>query len=201
MELFGIPFFDDDFYKMIFRFLINIFFLTALIKYSYYKFSKKADYFFTFYLVGTIVFFLCFTLKKYEIDLGLALGLFAIFGILRYRTDPLKVREMTYLFVVIGLSLVNALSNKKMSYTEIFVANSIVVAMAYFLDRYWNQQKTNTKDILYESLEHIRPEHHELLKTELEHKLGFEILSISLGQIDFKAETVKIKIRYKIIYR
>ena len=137
------------------------------------------------------------TLKKYEIDLGLALGLFAIFGILRYRTDPLKVREMTYLFVVIGLSLVNALSNKKMSYTEIFVANSIVVAMAYFLDRYWNQQKTNTKDILYESLEHIRPEHHELLKTELEHKLGFEILSISLGQIDFKAETVKIKIRYK----
>ena len=197
MEFFGIPLFDDDFYKMIFRFLINIFFLTALIKHSYYKFSKKADYFFTFYLVGTIVFFLCFTLKKYEIDLGLALGLFAIFGILRYRTDPLKVREMTYLFVVIGLSLVNALSNKKMSYTEIFVANSIVVAMAYFLDRYWNQQKTNTKDILYESLEHIRPEHHELLKTELEHKLGFEILSISLGQIDFKAETVKIKIRYK----
>ncbi len=197
MELFGIPFFDDDFYKMIFRFLINIFFLTALIKYSYYKFSKKAEYLFTFYLVGTIVFFLCFTLKKYEIDLGLALGLFAIFGILRYRTDPLKVREMTYLFVVIGLSLVNALSNKKMSYTEIFVANSIVVAMAYFLDRYWNQQKTYTKDILYESLEHIRPEHHELLKTELEHKLGFEILSISLGQIDFKAETVKIKIRYK----
>lgn len=197
MEFFGIPLFDDDFYKMIFRFLINIFFLTALIKYSYYKFSEKADYLFTFYLVGTIVFFLCFTLKKYEIDLGLALGLFAIFGILRYRTDPLKVREMTYLFVVIGLSLVNALSNKKMSYTEIFVANSIVVAMAYFLDRYWNQQKTNTKDILYESLEHIRPEHHELLKTELEHKLGFEILSISLGQIDFKAETVKIKIRYK----
>jgi hypothetical protein len=197
MEFFGIPLFDDDFYKMIFRFLINIFFLTALIKYSYYKFSEKADYLFTFYLIGTIVFFLCFTLKKYEIDLGLALGLFAIFGILRYRTDPLKVREMTYLFVVIGLSLVNALSNKKMSYTEIFVANTIVVAMAYFLDRFWSQKKTNTKDILYESLEHIRPEHHEILKAKLEEKLGFEILSISLGQIDFKAETVKIKIRYK----
>jgi hypothetical protein len=197
MEFFGIPLFDDDFYKMIFRFLINIFFLTALIKYSYYKFSEKADYLFTFYLIGTIVFFLCFTLKKYEIDLGLALGLFAIFGILRYRTDPLKVREMTYLFVVIGLSLVNALSNKKMSYTEIFVANTIVVAMAYFLDRFWSQKKTNTKDILYESLEHIRPEYHEILKAKLEEKLGFEILSISLGQIDFKAETVKIKIRYK----
>ena len=136
MELFGIPFFDDDFYKMVFRFFINFFFLTILIKFSYYKFSKKADYLFTFYLVGTIVFFLCFTLKKYEIDLGLALGLFAIFGILRYRTDPLKVKEMTYLFIVIGISLINALSNKKMSYTEILVANSTVVVMAYFLDRY-----------------------------------------------------------------
>jgi hypothetical protein len=197
MELFGIPFFDDDFYKMVFRFFINFFFLTALIKFSYYKFSKKADYLFTFYLVGTIVFFLCFTLKKYEIDLGLALGLFAIFGILRYRTDPLKVKEMTYLFIVIGISLINALSNKKMSYTEILVANSTVVLMAYFLDRYWNQQKTFSKDILYESLKHIRPEHHEQLKTELEEKLGFKILSISLGQIDFKTETVKIKIRYK----
>jgi hypothetical protein len=197
MELFGIPFFDDDFYKMVFRFFINFFFLTILIKFSYYKFSKKADYLFTFYLVGTIVFFLCFTLKKYEIDLGLALGLFAIFGILRYRTDPLKVKEMTYLFIVIGISLINALSNKKMSYTEILVANSTVVLMAYFLDRYWNQQKTFSKDILYESLKHIRPEHHEQLKTELEEKLGFKILSISLGQIDFKTETVKIKIRYK----
>ncbi|MGC6526013.1 MAG: DUF4956 domain-containing protein [Flavobacteriaceae bacterium] len=182
---------------MIFRFLINIFFLTALIKYSYYKFSKKAEYLFSFYLVGTIVFFLCFTLKKYEIDLGLALGLFAIFGILRYKTEPLKVREMTYLFVIIGLSLVNALSNKKMSYIEIIAANTTVVAMAYYLDLYWSRQKTYTKDILYESLKHIRPEYHEELKKELEEKLGLEILSISLGQIDFKAETVKIKIRYK----
>ena len=197
MEFFGIPLFDDDFYKMIFRFLINIFFLTVLIKYSYYKFSKKAEYLFTFYLVGTIVFFLCFTLKKYEIDLGLALGLFAIFGILRYKTEPLKVREMTYLFVIIGLSLVNALSNKKMSYIEIIAANTTIVAMAYYLDLYWSRQKTYTKDILYESLKHIRPEYHEELKKELEEKLGLEILSISLGQIDFKAETVKIKIRYK----
>ena len=84
-----------------------------------------------------------------------------------------------------------------MSYTEILMANSTVVLMAYFLDRYWNQQKTFSKDILYESLKHIRPEHHEQLKTELEEKLGFKILSISLGQIDFKTETVKIKIRYK----
>ena len=152
---------------------------------------------FTFYLVGTVVFFLCFTLKKYEIDLGLALGLFAIFGILRYRTDSLKVREMTYLFIVIGLSVINALSNKKMSYVEILTANAVVILMAYYLDRYWSRQKTASKDILYQSLDYIKPDQHELLKKDLEDKLGFEILNVEIGQIDFERQTVKVKIRYK----
>ena len=144
-----------------------------------------------------MVFFLCFTLKKYEIDLGLALGLFAIFGILRYRTDPLKVKEMTYLFIVIGLSVINALSNKKMSYIEILTANSVVILMAYYLDRYWSRQRTASKDILYQSLDYIKPDQHELLKKDLEDKLGFEILKVEIGQIDFEKQTVKVKIRYK----
>jgi hypothetical protein len=152
---------------------------------------------FTFYLVGTVVFFLCFTLKKYEINLGLALGLFAIFGILRYRTDPLKVKEMTYLFIVIGLSVINALSNKKMSYIEILTANSVVILMAYYLDRYWSRQRTASKDIIYQSLNYIKPDQHELLKKDLEDKLGFEILKVEIGQIDFEKQTVKVKIRYK----
>ena len=200
MEFLEIPFFDDDFYKMCVRFLINFIALTALIRGCYYSFSKKADYVFTFYLVGTVVFFLCFTLKKYEIDLGLALGLFAIFGILRYRTDPLKVREMTYLFIVIGLSVINALSNKKMSYIEILTANTVVILMAYYLDRYWsrqNRQRTASKDVLYQSLDYIKPDQHELLKKDLEEKLGFEILKVEIGQIDFEKQTVKVKIRYK----
>ncbi|MFL2625696.1 MAG: DUF4956 domain-containing protein [Flavobacteriaceae bacterium] len=197
MEFLDVPFFDDDFYKMCVRFIINITALIALVRGSYYAFSKKADYVFTFYLVGTVVFFLCFTLKKYEIDLGLALGLFAIFGILRYRTDPLKVREMTYLFIVIGLSVINALSNKKMSYVEILTANAVVILMAYYLDRYWSRQKTASKDILYQSLDYIKPDQHELLKKDLEDKLGFEILNVEIGQIDFERQTVKVKIRYK----
>ena len=86
MEFLDIPLFDDDFYKMILRFCINLFFLTAIVKYIYHKNNENKDYFFTFYAIGIVVFFLCFTLKKYELDLGMALGLFAIFGILRYRT-------------------------------------------------------------------------------------------------------------------
>ena len=208
MELFGIPFFDDDFYKMLLRLLINMVFLTAIIRLAYYHFSKKTEFLFTFYLVGIVVFFLCFTLKKYELDLGLALGLFAIFGILRYRTDPLKVREMTYLFVVIGVSVINALYNKKMSYMEIVTANSFIFIATYYLDRYWSLQRITpkeritpkdfgTKDIIYNSLENIKPEQFSLLKKELEDSLGVEILKLDINEVDFEKQTAKIKIRYK----
>ena len=208
MELFGIPFFDDDFYKMLLRLLINMVFLTAIIRLAYYHFSKKTEFLFTFYLVGIVVFFLCFTLKKYELDLGLALGLFAIFGILRYRTDPLKVREMTYLFVVIGVSVINALSNKKMSYMEIVTANSFIFIATYYLDRYWSLQRITpkeritpkdfgTKDIIYNSLENIKPEQFSLLKKELEDSLGVEILKLDINEVDFEKQIAKIKIRYK----
>ncbi|MDG1778847.1 MAG: DUF4956 domain-containing protein [Flavobacteriaceae bacterium] len=208
MDLFGIPFFDDDLYKMLLRFLIDIVFLTAIIRLSYYHFSKKTEFLFTFYLVGIVVFFLCFTLKKYELDLGLALGLFAIFGILRYRTEPLKVREMTYLFVVIGVSVINALSNKKMSYMEILTANSFIFTATYYLDRYWSLQRVTpkerispkdfgTKDIVYNSLENIKPEQFSLLKKELEDSLGVEILKLDINEVDFEKQTAKIKIRYK----
>lgn len=208
MELFGIPVFDDDFYKMCFRFLINLAFLTLIIKFSYYRFSKKADYLFAFFLVGIVVFFLCFTLKKYEINLGLALGLFAIFGILRYRTDQIKIREMTYLFIIIGLSLINGLSNKKMSYVEILTLNTTVSLFVFYLDRYWSLQRITpkeritpkdfgTKDIIYNSLENIKPEQFNLLKKELEDSLGVEILKLDINEVDFEKQTAKIKIRHK----
>ncbi|MFL2621544.1 MAG: DUF4956 domain-containing protein [Flavobacteriaceae bacterium] len=208
MEFFGIPFFDDDFYKMLLRLSINMLYLTFIIKLSYYHFSKKTEFLFTFYLVGIVVFFLCFTLKKYELDLGLALGLFAIFGIIRYRTDPLKVREMTYLFVVIGVSIINALSNKKMSYMEILLANSFISLSIYYLDRYWSQQRLTPqektipkdygiKDVIYNSLENIKPEQFDLLKNELENSLGVEILKLDISEVDFEKQTAKIKIRYK----
>ena len=110
-EFLNIPLFDDDFFKMFFRFFLNTIFLTIIIQWLYYKSVKKRDYLFTYYMIGVIVFFLCFTLKKYELDIGMALGLFAIFGIIRYRTNPVPIKEMTYLFVIIGVSVINSLAN------------------------------------------------------------------------------------------
>ncbi len=197
MELLGIPLFDDDFYKMIIRFLLNLFFLTAVVKYVYYKRSQKKEYLFTFYLIGIVVFFLCFTLKKYELDLGMALGLFAIFGILRYRTMPLEVREMTYLFVVIGIAVMNGLSNKKMSYAEIIAANSIIVFSLYVLERYWAKTEVFSKEVLYETIENIRPENHDKLKEDLEKRLGVTIIRFEIGNVNFLRDIAKITVHYK----
>ena len=197
MELLGIPLFDDDFYKMIIRFLLNLFFLTAVVKFIYYKRSQKKEYLFTFYLIGIVVFFLCFTLKKYELDLGMALGLFAIFGILRYRTLPLEVREMTYLFVVIGIAVMNGLSNKKMSYAEIIAANSIIVVALYTLERYWAKTEVFSKEVLYETIENIRPENHDKLKEDLEKRLGVTVTNFEIGNVNFLRDVAKITVHYK----
>ena len=197
MEFLDIPLFDDDFYKMILRFCINLFFLTAIVKYIYHKNNENKDYFFTFYAIGIVVFFLCFTLKKYELDLGMALGLFAIFGILRYRTVPLDVKEMTYLFVIIGVSVMNALSNKKMSYIEIITANSAIVFALYWLELYWISNFLMSKKIVYETIENIHPDNHEKLKKDLEQRLGIEIYDFEIGDINFLRDTAQITIRYK----
>ena len=197
MEFLDIPLFDDDFYKMILRFFINLFFLTAIVKYIYHKNNQDKDYFFTFYAIGIVVFFLCFTLKKYELDLGMALGLFAIFGILRYRTVPLDVKEMTYLFVIIGISVINALSNKKMSYIEIITANSAIVFALYWLELYWISNFLMSKKIVYETIENIHPDNHEKLKKDLEQRLGIEIYDFEIGDINFLRDTAQITIRYK----
>jgi hypothetical protein len=136
-------------------------------------------------------------LKKYELDLGMALGLFAIFGILRYRTMPLEVREMTYLFVVIGIAVMNGLSNKKMSYAEIIAANSIIVMALYILERYWARTEVFSKEVLYETIENIRPENHDKLKEDLEKRLGVTIIRFEIGNVNFLRDVAKITVHYK----
>ena len=197
MDIFGIPFFDDDFYKMVIKLFINVIFLTGIIKFTYYKYSKNKEYLFTFYLIGIVVFFLCFTLKKYELDLGMALGLFAIFGILRYRTTPIDVKEMTYLFVVIGISVMNALSNKKMSYIEILTANTIILLSVYYFERFSNHNTTLTKEIIYETIENIQPENHDKLKEDIQTRLGVQVVNIEIGNINFLRDTAVITVYYK----
>lgn len=195
-EFLSIPIFDDDFYKMLFRFVLNVSFLTLIIRWLYYGSTKRKDYLFTYYMIGIIVFFLCFTLKKYELDIGMALGLFAIFGIIRYRTDAIPIKEMTYLFVVIGISVVNSLANQKMSYAEIITANVLVILALYTIERLWFTRNVTQKVIQYEKIENIKPENADALRADLENRTGLKIESIYIGNIDFLKDSATITITH-----
>lgn len=197
MEIFGIPLFDEDFFKMIFRFVVNLIFLTIIILFLYYRNSKSKEYFFTYYMISVIVFFICFTLKKFELDLGMALGLFAIFGIIRYRTDPIQIKEMTYLFVVIGVSVINALANKKMSIAELIAANAIIIVILYFAEWFWSLKHQVSKKITYEIIENIKPENHDILVKDLENRTGLSIQKVEIGSVNFLRDTAVITIYYE----
>ena len=130
MEFLEVPLVDDDIYKLLVRFLINAFFLTLMVWCAIYPSQREREFAFTAVMMNVTVFFICFALKKLELGIGMALGLFAIFGVLRYRTDAIRAKEMTYLFIVIGIAVINALSNKKTSYAELAVVNSLIFGSA-----------------------------------------------------------------------
>ncbi len=135
MEFLEVPLFDDDLFKLLIRFGINIFFLALIVILAIYPMQREREFAFTAVMMNVTVFFICFSLKKLDLGLGMALGLFAIFGVLRYRTDAIGVKEMTYLFIVIGIAVINSLSNKSTSYAEVATINLLILFSAILKER------------------------------------------------------------------
>ncbi len=192
----SITWFSEDFYGLLIRLGINLFFMTILIRVLYYTKTRRKDYLFTYYLIGTITFFLCFGLMQMDIDTGMGLGLFAIFGIIRYRTDAIEIKEMTYLFMVIGISVVNALASNELSISEVGVINITVVLLTYLLENVWLMKHETRKTINYERIDLIKPENQDLLKADLEKRTGLSINRVEVGKIDFLNDTALIRIYY-----
>lgn len=196
MKIIDIPLFNEDFYNLALLFSLNIIILTIIIRLFYLHVKGSKHYVFTFYMVSMVVFFMCFTLQRYQLDVGLAIGLFAIFGIIRYRTISIQIREMTYLFIVIGISIMNAFASSKLSLTEIFFANASIVALLGFIECVWKIEIPEKKNIVYENLENIKPENYELLKADLESRIGLTITKIKIKDIDFVKQLAKLTITY-----
>lgn len=192
----AITWFSEDFYGLLIRLAINLLFLTILIRVLYYTKTRRKDYLFTYYLIGTITFFLCFGLMQMDIDTGMGLGLFAIFGIIRYRTDAIEIKEMTYLFMVIGISVVNALASNELSISEVGVINISVVLLTYVLENIWLMKHETRKTINYERIDLIKPENYDLMKADLEKRTGLAINRVEVGKIDFLNDTAMVRIYY-----
>jgi len=198
MEFLGIDLFDQkDFIKLIIRAGFNLLVVGGIVMGLYYPSNKNKNYVFTYLLIAVVVFFLCFLLENVKLELSFALGLFAIFGIIRYRTETIPIKEMTYLFVVVGLSVINALANKKISYSELLFANLAVVGLSYFFERIWLVKSTlKSKMILYEKIDMITAEKRSDLLRDLELRTGLKIDKIEIENIDLLRDTAKIKIYY-----
>ena len=195
LEFLGTPLFDSkDFFKLIVKTTFNLSIILIIVRYIYYPITKNKDYLFTYFLISLTVFLLCILLDSVKIELAFALGLFAIFGIIRYRTDPIPIKEMTYLFIVIGISIMNALANKKISYSELLFANLSILALTYILERIWLIKKESRKNITYEKIELIVPEKRDELISDLKLRTGLDINRVEIRRIDFLSDTAQIRI-------
>ena len=197
LEFLGTPLFDSkDFFKLLVKTAFNLSIILIIVRYIYYPITKNKDYLFTYLLISLTVFLLCILLDSVKIELAFALGLFAIFGIIRYRTDPIPIKEMTYLFLVIGVSVVNALANKKISYSELLFANFLIVAVTYGLEKIWLLRHETRKNIIYEKIDLIGPDKRDELLLDLKERTGIDVVRVEIRRIDFLKDIAYLRIFY-----
>lgn len=175
--------------------LAAIFIIVALI---YYPRMKDKDYFFTFFVFNLLIFLVCHFMNSLELSLGLGFGLFALFGILRYRTITVPIKEMTYLFTVITIAIINSLGSFEVAFKEIIIANAVIIALIFVLEKIWQRTQQGFKVITYEKIEMIKPENHEQMMNDLRQRTGLDITAFEIDSINFLNDTCIIKLYYNI---
>ncbi|MDL2277234.1 DUF4956 domain-containing protein [Parabacteroides sp. OttesenSCG-928-G07] len=183
-------------WQLLIRFALNMLVVGLMIHFFYYPKSRRRDYYFTFTLISVSVFFLVFLLGSVSLKIGFALGIFAIFGIIRYRTESVPIREMTYLFAITAISVINALS-VQIGIVEILVTNLIFLLVTWVLESGRWLKHTSSKLILYDKIELITPDKYEELKADLTKRTGLQIKKIEVGHIDFLRDAAFLKVYYE----
>ncbi|MDD2618433.1 MAG: DUF4956 domain-containing protein [Bacteroidales bacterium] len=185
-----------DLWELLFRFFFNFAVIAVIIHFFYYKKSRRVDYYFTFIIISVSMFFLIYLLGSVKLKIGFALGIFAIFGIIRYRTEQVPIREMTYLFTITAISVINALS-VQMSYTQMVATNLIIILVIWGLETSRWLKHTSSKMVLYDRIQLILPEKEPELIADLKKRTGLNILRIEIGHIDFSRDIAFIKVYYE----
>lgn len=194
--MFGIPWFDGpSLWQFLFRFAINLLVCWLIVGLLYYKKSKRRDYYFTFMMFSITIFFLIFLMDNVKVQIGFALGLFAIFGMIRYRTETVPIREMTYLFVVVGLSVINGLA-MTVSYTELFLTNVIIVLAVWVFESIHRRTHLESKIIVYEKVALAHADRENELMADLKSRTGLDIKRLEVGHIDYLKDIAYVKIFY-----
>ena len=179
------------------RFAITLIFLFILIRIIYFRYTKKEKFLFTFFLIGIIVFFICIMLKEVNIAVGMGLGLFAIFSILRFRTRNFSLKDMAYIFTVIGISVINSVNMPDFPLYGFLIINFIIVISAFVLEEFMRKNSFEKQSVVYDELELLKPANKHKLIKDLSTRTGLDIIRIKILNIDFKKETSQLEIYYK----
>lgn len=176
------------------RLLIDLISCVVLIRFIYYRIYKNREFFFTFMIFNVLIFLITILLNKVEMSMGAAFGLFAVFSMLRYRTEGLSMKDMTYLFLVIALGLITAIAPG--NWIELSILNCIIISITYALESNLLMKKEFSKIIQYENIELIKPESRLELIADLEARTGLNIIRINIDRIDFLRDTALITVHY-----
>lgn len=180
--------------KFFFRLLIDLLSVFVIVRFIYFRIYKKKDFFFTYFLFNLVIFIITYLLNKVDLSLGAAFGLFAVFSLLRYRTENISAKDMTYLFVVIAVGLISSVN--KGTYFETIMINGLIIAFVYVLDGSALMKTEHIKKVQYENIENIRPENEKRLIEDLRNRTGLNIHKVSVGKVDFMKDTATVKVYY-----
>jgi hypothetical protein len=185
---------DKNSLDFIVRLAINLVSSFVLIRFIYYPIYRNREYFFTFIIFNLLIFLITILLNKVEMSMGAAFGLFAVFSMLRYRTEGLSMKNMTYLFLVIALGLITAVGSG--NWLETLGLNGIIILITYLLEGTLLMKKEHSKIVQYEKIELIKPELRNELIADLEVRTGLKIERITIDSIDFLKDAAMITIHY-----
>lgn len=194
--MFGMPLFHGDLWELLFKFTLDVVVLFVLIRLIYYPIHRKKDYLFTYFLFNILIFFLCILLNSVKLSIGFAFGLFAIFGVLRYRTEQISIKDMTYLFAVITIAVINSLASKKVSISELLFTDGMILLVTYALEHLWLTRHEAMKELVYERIDLIKPENRAALYTDLQARLGVKVSRVEIGRIDLLRDTAMMRVFY-----
>lgn len=186
----------SDLGELMLRMGINLFVIFTIVRLIFYPIYREKSHVFTYFLINMSVFLVCILLGGVKLKLGFAFGLFAVFSIIRYRTEQIPIKQMTYLFVVIIIAVINALASKNVSYAELVFTNMVIIICIYVLEKNWLHSSEISKKIKYEKIEFIKPENYDQLLEDLIDRTGLDIHKVKIDDINFLNDTAKITIYY-----
>ncbi|MBR5852009.1 MAG: DUF4956 domain-containing protein [Bacteroidaceae bacterium] len=183
--------------KLLLAFLINFIAIMIVVRWLYYPKCKRGEFFFTYILIAISTFMLIYVLGDVKLKAGIALGLFAMFSIIRYRTEQIAIREMTYLFIIIALSAINGLTISELSIGEVIIINALFIATTWLCETKLLISHYSYKVIKYDNINLITPDKREELIADLEKRTGLKVIKVEVGAIDFLKDAVVVKMYYK----